>query len=84
MRETAIRTPGTCIIRFMASCSIRTDSSSEMLGTRMMFGETEPSFISGMKAVPRKGTRASVPAKSPTVITTVLRGLPSAQPSIGS
>jgi hypothetical protein len=54
--ETADLTPGTCMTRRIASISILIDSSSEMFGTRLMPGTTEPSFISGMKAVPRKGS----------------------------
>ena len=45
--DTADLTPGTCMTRRMASISILIDSSSEMLGTRLMPGTTEPSFISG-------------------------------------
>ena len=77
--ETAERTPGTSITSFMASISMRMDSSSEMLGTRLMPGTSEPSFISGMKALPRKGIRAPVVPSSSTAAATVPRALPMAR-----
>ena len=70
-RDTADFTPGTSIVRRMASFSIWMDSSSEMFGTRSIEGEIEPSFISGMNAVPRNGTSASVATKSATATPTV-------------
>ncbi len=83
IRDTAILTPGISIILRIASCSMRTDSSSEMLGARMMFGDTDPSFISGMKDVPRNGKRASVPRNNATERATVVRLWPSTQESNG-
>ncbi len=73
--DTADLTPGTCITRRIASISMRTDSSSEMLGARLMPGTIEPSFISGMNAVPRKGISAPVAKNTATATATVLRPL---------
>jgi hypothetical protein len=53
-----------------------------MLGTRLMPGTTEPSFISGMKAVPRKGNMPSVATSSTMPPATTLRLLATAQWSI--
>ena len=53
-----------------------------MLGTRMMLGTMEPSFISGMKAVPRKGNIPRVATSSTALPVTTLRLLPTAHWSI--
>ena len=80
--EIADFTPGTSITSFIACISILIDSSREMLGTRLMPGTTEPSFISGMKAVPRKGNIPRVATSSTALPATTLRLLPTAQWSI--
>ena len=56
---------------FCIAISMFSDSSSEMFGTRSAFGESVPSAISGIKAVPRNGNRDSVPANSRMTETTL-------------
>ena len=63
--EKADFTPGTCITIRIASISSLMDSSSEILGTRFMPGTIEPSFISGMNAVPSKGNNSKAPTNAP-------------------
>ena len=69
--ETADLTPGTVITSCMACISILMDSVREMLGTRLMPGTIEPSFISGMKAVPRNGSTHAAKANAAKEICTV-------------
>jgi hypothetical protein len=69
--EMADFTPGTVMINFIACISILMDSFSEMLGTRLMPGTTEPSFISGMKAVPKNGKIATANTRVASVANTV-------------
>ena len=82
--DTADFTPGTSITRRIASRSMRSDSASEMLGTRSIAGTTEPSFISGMKAVPRKGSSRMAPTKAATASITVFLVFFTAHSSIGT
>lgn len=51
--------------------SILTASSREMLGMRMIDGVIEPSFMIGMKLLPRKGTIANDASSRPTAASTV-------------
>ena len=69
------------ITRRIASISIRIDSSSEMFGTRLMPGTSEPSFISGMKAVPSSGSSDSEAASATTEARIVVRALATARRS---
>lgn len=64
---------------FIASISIAMDSFSEMLATRSMLGDTEPSFISGMNDVPSSGTSASAATNAAPATPTVRTGLRSAR-----
>ncbi len=57
-------TPGILRISWIASASMRSDSSRLMFGARSMLGEIVPSLNSGMKEVPRNGNSASDPANS--------------------
>jgi len=68
-----MRTPGTWATVFMASISMRMDSSSEMLGTRLICGVSAPSFMTGMKDLPSSGNSASDPSKTPTATARVPR-----------
>jgi len=68
--DTAIFTPGTCDTSFIASNSVRSDSSRDTEGTRMICGVTAPSCITGTKAVPRNGNAAPAAASSPIAIAT--------------
>ncbi len=79
IRDTTVLTPGTSSTSRIASISSAIDSSSEMLGTRSIAGEIEPSFISGMNAVPRNGNTASVARKSATAAPIAFPSFASAQ-----
>ena len=68
-----MRTPGTSAMVFMADISMRIDSSSEMLGTRLICGVSAPSFMVGMKDLPSKGNRAIEPSSKPTATPSVRR-----------
>ena len=67
-------TPGTVMTNFMACISILIDSASEILGTRLIPGTMEPSFISGINAVPRNGRTATVKTNDAKEICTVRLG----------
>ena len=54
--DTANRTPGIGLISCKALVSICTDSSIEILGARMICGTIEPSFMVGIKLLPKNGT----------------------------
>ena len=49
-----------------ASFSIAIDSSSEILGARMILGTIEPSRISGIKEVPSNGSTIKASTKDAT------------------
>ena len=57
----------------MASISIFIPSCNEILGIRFIAGTIEPSFISGIKALPKKGNKTKAPTnKAVATKTTVL------------
>ena len=58
---------------FIAAISMRMDSSSEMLGTRLICGVSAPSFMVGMKDLPRNGNRPSDPISKATATASVRR-----------
>ena len=70
-----MRTPGTSAMVFMAAISMRMDSSSEMLGTRLICGVSAPSFMVGMNDLPSKGNSAKEPSNSATATPRVRRFL---------
>ena len=69
--ETADRTPGIAATTFIASTSIFIASSSEILGMRMIEGVIEPSFMIGMKLLPRRGNSANETNRRITAAETV-------------
>jgi hypothetical protein len=79
--DTTIFTPGTSDTSFIASNSVRTDSSSETEGTRMICGVTDPSCITGTNAVPRKGNAAPAATSRATAIATTVFSWPTDQSS---
>ena len=81
-RDTAVATPGTSMIRFMASNSIFTDSSREMLGARTITGVTEPSCMIGINDLPNSGKVARLATRAPIAPRTTVRRFSNAQSSI--
>ncbi|KAF1029886.1 MAG: hypothetical protein GAK34_03848 [Delftia tsuruhatensis] len=71
--ETTLSTPGTSATDFIAAISMRMDSSSEMLGTRLICGVSAPSFMVGMKDLPSSGNSPSEPSSSATATASVAR-----------
>ncbi len=71
--ETTLSTPGTSATAFIAAISMRMDSSSEMLGTRLICGVSAPSFMVGMKDLPSSGNSPSEPSSSATATASVAR-----------
>ena len=80
--DTTDFTPRISDIHFIASISIRNDSSSEVLGTRIICGVSAPSFIVGMKDFPSSGNSANEIIKSAAAIAIVERRLDMAASSI--
>src|SRR5690242_11463320 len=78
-RDTTFLTSGAPLMIFIARISIFRDSSSEMFGTRSMFGEMEPSAISGIKEVPRKGNKDNANANKASTDRMVVFGWPNVQ-----
>jgi len=62
--DTTPSTPGTVMIRFMASNSSRSVSLNDMFGTREIAGVIEPSCSVGMNDFPRNGNTAKLAARS--------------------
>ena len=71
--DTTMRTPGTWAMVRMAPISMRIDSSSEMLGTRLICGVSAPSFMVGMKDLPSQGNSATEPSSNSTATQRVAR-----------
>ena len=68
-------TPGTSMIAFMALNSMLIDSSMEIFGTRSIPGTIEPSFISGINDVPKKGIVKTEAINALTAINTTFFSL---------
>jgi hypothetical protein len=72
--ETTMRMPGTVMIRFDASISIRRTSSNDMLGIREIAGVIVFSFSVGMNDFPSSGNRLTEKTSRPTDTSTVIFG----------